>query len=237
VERMFCILPFEKEFFRNFGWDVDYVGNPVLDAVKQFQRDPQYADRNQLSTEKKVVALLPGSRKMELSRMIPAMAQVVRDHPQYQFVVAAVKTLPGSLYAPFEGIENVKLVFDSTYDLLSVSRAAIVTSGTATLETALFRVPQAVIYRAGYLEMKLLKSLVKVKYISLPNLIADDLVIKEFIQDDMNSANLNAELDLMVGEGTYREKMLDSYNRIWQSLDTGSASENAARLMLGYLRN
>jgi lipid-A-disaccharide synthase len=235
VDRMFCILPFEKEFFRKFDWEVDYVGSPVLDAVKQFQRDPGYANRNNLSLEKKVIALLPGSRRMELARMIPAMAQVVQDHPQYQFVVAAVKTLQGSLYAPFDGISNVKLVFDSTYDLLSVSTAAIVTSGTATLETALFGVPQAVIYRAGYLEMKLLKSLVKVKFISLPNLIADDLVIKEFIQDDMNSANLNAELDLMVSEGEYREIMLSKYKKIWQLLDTGSASENAARLMTGYL--
>jgi lipid-A-disaccharide synthase len=236
VDRMFCILPFEKEFFRKFDWEVDYVGNPVLDAVKQFQRDDGYTERHQLSLERKIVALLPGSRKMELTRMVPAMAQVVRDHPQFQFVVAAVKTLPASLYAPFDGMSNVKLVFDSTYDLLSVSTAAIVTSGTATLETALFGVPQAVIYRAGYLEMKLLKSLVKVKFISLPNLIADDLVIREFIQEDLNSANLNAELDLMVSEGGYREKMVSNYKKIWQLLDTGSASENAARLMVGYLK-
>jgi lipid-A-disaccharide synthase len=237
VDRMFCILPFEKEFFRKFDWEVDYVGNPVLDAVKQFQRDPDYVDRNQLSRERRIVALLPGSRKMELARMIPAMAQVVRDHQQYQFVVAAVKNLPASLYAPFDGIDNVKLVFDSTYDLLSVSAAAIVTSGTATLETALFGVPQAVIYRAGYLEMKLLKSLVKVKFISLPNLVADNLVIREFIQDELNSKNLNAELDLLVGPGEYRESMLNNYRKIWQLLDTGSASENAARLMVKYLRS
>jgi len=236
VDRMFCILPFEKDFFRKFDWDVDYVGNPVLDSVRQFHRDPEFVNGNQLQPGGKIVALLPGSRKMELTRMIPMMAQVARDHPQYQFVVAAVRTLPDSLYAPFRGMVNVKLIFDSTYDLLSVSTAAIVTSGTATLETALFGVPQAVIYRAGYLEMKLLRFLVKVKFISLPNLVADELVIREFIQEDMNSANLNAELDRIIELGPYRDKMLAGYKKIRQLLDTGSASENAARLMTGYLK-
>jgi lipid-A-disaccharide synthase len=236
VDRMFCILPFEKEFFRKFDWDVDYVGNPVLDAVRQFRQAPDFVRGNQLDSGRKIVALLPGSRKMELKRMIPAMAQVARDHPQYEFVAAAVRTLPRSLYEPFHGIDNVKLIFDSTYDLLSVANAAIVTSGTATLETALFSVPQAVIYRAGFLEMKLLRLLVRVKFISLPNLIADELVIREFIQEDMNSVSLNTELDRIVEPGTYRDKMLDGYKRILQLLDTGSASENAARLMVGYLK-
>jgi len=235
VDRMFCILPFEKDFFRKYDWDVDYVGNPVLDAVRQFQRDAHFAARLHLQQGAKIVALLPGSRKMELKRMIPVMARIARDNPQYYFVVAAVKTLPDALYAPFAGIANATLIFDSTYDLLSVSAAAIVTSGTATLETALFGVPQAVIYKAGFLEFKLLKRLVKVNFISLPNLIAGERVIGEFIQDDMTSANLNAELGRLVETGAYRDKMLDGYRKIRQLLDTGSASENAARLMFGYL--
>lgn len=234
VDRMFCILPFEKDFFRKFNWDVDYVGNPVVDAIKTFKPNPSFVEQNGLSNST-VVALLPGSRKMELQRMIPVMAQVAAERPDIQFVVAAVKTLPQSYYAPFTGLKNVSFVYEATYDLLSVAGAAIVTSGTATLETALFRVPQAVIYKAGYLEIKLLRRLVKVKFISLPNLIADDRVVVEFIQEDMTSRNLLDELDRLINEGPYRTSMLNNYEKIWRLLDTGSASENAARLMVGYL--
>lgn len=235
VDRMFCILPFEKEFFRRFDWEVDYVGNPVLDAIRQFKADSGFISRNQLSSEKRIIALLPGSRKMELRRMIPLMAAVTRQCPEHQFVVAAVRNLPEELYAPFAGIGNVRLTFDSTYDLLSAAQAAIVTSGTATLETALFRVPQAVVYKAGFLEMKLLKRLVKVKFISLPNLIADEQIIKEFIQEDAGTKNLVEELNRMLNVSSYRKAMLDNYDKVWKQLDTGSASQNAARLMVEYL--
>ncbi len=236
VDRLFSILPFEKVFFKKFDWEIDYVGNPVLDAIKAFKPDPDFLGKNNLTTEKKIVALLPGSRKMELKRMIPVMAEVVKRNLQYQFVVAAVKTLPEELYAPLSEISSVKFVYESTYDLLIHSQAAIVTSGTATLETGLFKVPQAVIYKAGSLEYLLLKRLVKIPFISLSNLIVNRLIFKEFIQDEMNAANLNTELKLLLEDGSYRKKMLSDYDEVYQILDTGSASENAAGLMYNYLR-
>lgn len=235
VDRLFSILPFEKAFFKKFDWEIDYVGNPVLDAIKSFQPDPDFLKKNNLVTEKKIIAMLPGSRKMELKRMIPVMAEVVKLNPKYQFVVAAVKTLPEELYAPLKTIPSVKFVYESTYDLLMHAKAAIVTSGTATLETGLFKVPQAVIYKAGKLEYWLLKKLVKIPFISLSNLIADRMVIKEFIQKEMNARNLNAELNLLVEDKSYRQHMLGGYEEVYTTLDTGSASENTARLMTKYL--
>lgn len=236
VDHLFSILPFEKEFFKKFDWEVDYVGNPVLDAIKAFKPDPDFFVKNDLVTEKKIVALLPGSRSMELRRMIPVMAEVVRMNPDYQFVVAAVKTLHEELYQPLREISSVKFVYESTYDLLTHARAAIVTSGTATLETGLFKVPQAVIYKAGLLEYWLLKQLVKIPFISLSNLIANRLIIKEFIQHEMTATNLNAELKQLVEDSPTRKQMLSDYDDVYRMLDTGSASENTARLMIDYLK-
>lgn len=235
VDRMFCILPFEKDFYMQFDWVVDYVGNPVLDAVKAFQSDPEFIDKNSISKQRKIVALLPGSRKIELQRMLPVMAGVVRLNPSYQFIVATVKTLPDELYAPLHSTPNVKFIYDATYDLLSHADAAIVTSGTATLETCLFKVPQAVIYRASSIEYFLGIRFVKVKFISLVNLIANRLVIKEFLQHTMTPENVNAELKNLLENESYRKKMLSDYEEIYKILNTGSASENAGRLMVQYL--
>jgi lipid-A-disaccharide synthase len=235
VERMFCILPFEKAFYKQFDWEVDYVGSPVLDAVKSFRPDASFIRKNNFAGN--VIALLPGSRKIELRRMIPVMAAVARKNPQYQFVVAAVKTLPQELYQPLAEISNVSFVFESTYDLLSIASAAIVTSGTATLETALFKVPQALIYRAGPVEVSLFRLFAKVKFIGLPNLIAGRPVIKELFQAGMNEKSVGAELNALMNDQSYRQKMLADYDEIYKKLDTGSASGNAARLMVLYLKS
>lgn len=236
VDRMFCILPFEKDFYKQFNWEVDYVGNPVLDAVKAFHQDTEFFKKNSLSNEKKIVALLPGSRKIELQRMLPVMAEVVKANPDYQFVVAAVKTLPDELYTPLRSIPTVKFIFDATYDLLSHAQGAIVTSGTATLETGLFKVPQAVIYRASSIEYFLGMRFVKVKFISLVNLIANRLVIKEFLQHMMTAANVNTELKILMEDESCRSKILSDYEEVYKILDTGSASDNAGRLMVNYLK-
>ncbi len=232
VDKMFCILPFEQEFFKSFDWEVEYVGNPVLDAVKAFRASADFLKQNQLTNTKPIVALLPGSRKIELERMLPVMAEVVKKNPKYQFVVAAVRSLPESLYKPLRDIPSVQFVYESTYDLLSVSRAAIVTSGTATLETALFNVPQAVIYRAAAIEYAIGIRFVKVKFISLVNLVADREVIKEFLQHQMTAANVDAELHRLVEEGAHRRKVLQGYQEVYTKLDIGSASENAAERMI-----
>jgi lipid-A-disaccharide synthase len=236
VDRMFCILPFEKEFFRGFDWEVDYVGNPVLDAVKNYQPNKQFQEAHSFLDGRKIVALLPGSRKIELERMMPVIVEVVKRNPNYQFVVAAVATLPSYLYEPIRQLSNVEFVYEKTYDLLSVASAAIVTSGTATLETGLFRVPQVVIYRAAAIEYFIGIRLVKVKFISLVNLIADREIIKEYLQHTMTVDNVDGELKRLLEDKPYREKMLTDYQEVYSILDKGSASDNAARLMVGYLR-
>lgn len=237
VDRLFVILPFEKAFYKKYDWDVDYVGNPVLDAVKEFQPDPDFFRKHGFSEAKPVIALLPGSRKMELKRMVPMMAEIVRKHPDLQFAVAAVDGLDPGLYEPLRSLSPVKIIGQDTYNLLHIARAAIVTSGTATLETSLFRVPQVCVYKAGWVEFLIARSLVKVPFISLVNLIADEPVIRELIQDDATETSIANELDKLLNDIPYRTAMLSSYDRIYRILDTGSASENAARLMVNYLRS
>lgn len=236
VDRMFVILPFEKDFFRKFDMDVDYVGNPVLDAVKAHIPDPDFLRRYNLSAGKNLVALLPGSRKQELIRIVPVMAEVVKNFPELKFAVAAVSNLDPSLYAELTGLDNVTMVYDSTYDLLLHAGAAIVTSGTATLETALFNVPQMVVYKTSPLSYAIGKRLVKVPHISLVNLIAGKESIKEFIQQDVSVDNVSNELQLILNDEPYRKNILEDYQTIMKLLDTGSASENAARLMVQALQ-
>jgi lipid-A-disaccharide synthase len=192
--------------------------------------------KNGIDRSKRIVALLPGSRKMELKKMVPLMAEVVKQNPSYQFIVAAVNNLAEELYAELKNIPNVKFAYDASYDLLSVADAAIVTSGTATLETGVFKVPQVVVYKMGAVEYQLVSRLVEVKFISLVNLIAGKEVIKELIQDDARADKLNKELELLLTDGNYRTTMLAEYNAIFKTLDTGSASENTARLMLEALK-
>ena len=235
VDRMFVILPFEKEFFGKFDFDVDYVGNPVLDSVKAFQPEPEFLKRNELVTSRKIIALLPGSRKMELKWIVPIMAEVVNANPEYQFAVAAIHSLPAELYAPLRKFASVKFIFDATYDLLCHAEAAIVTSGTATLETGIFKVPQVVVYKAGIIEIAIIRKMVKVPFISLINLIANKVVVKELIQQDATFDRVNDELKKLVQDSEYRKEMLLEYARVYEILDTGSASDNTARLMTKYL--
>lgn len=235
VDRLFVILPFEKEFYKKFDWEVDYVGNPVLDAVKDFIPDTGFAADVGLVNDKPVVALLPGSRKQELIRIIPLMASVIEQNQQYAFIVATVDNLPGELYDPLRAFDNVKFVMDKTYDLLHNSSVAIVTSGTATLETALFEVPQIVVYKTSSVTYQLVKMLIKVPFISLVNLIANKEVIREMIQGDADQKSVTKELNLLI-DGKRRDEVLNGYKEIRKKLETGgSASDNTARLMVRYL--
>ncbi len=237
VDRLFVILPFEKRFYKEkCGWDVDYVGNPVLDAIKSFKAAPDFLATNEIDSTKKIVALLPGSRKMELKRIVPLMAAVVGENPSVQFVVAAVSNLDEELYRELKERENVKFVYDASYDLLSVADAAMVTSGTATLETCIFKVPQVVVYKMGWMEYQLISRLVQVKFISLVNLIANKEVIKELIQTEARVDTIRKELEMLLSEIGYRNAMLHQYEAIFKTLDTGSASENTARLMMKDLK-
>jgi lipid-A-disaccharide synthase len=237
VDRMFVILPFEKTFFKKFDYDVDYVGNPVLDAVKAHEPAPDFLQKNNLAEVHNLVALLPGSRKQELKTIIPLMVEVVKKYPDLQFAVATVSNLDPSLYGVLKDLPNVKFIFEDTYNLLLHAKAAIVTSGTATLETALFRVPQIVVYKANPVSYWIVKRLIKVQYISLVNLIADKEVVKEMIQGEASPEKVSAELDQLLSNSTYRQSMLNNYDTIIKILDTGSASDNTATLMVKYLKD
>jgi len=236
VNRLFVILPFEKEFYKKFDWDVDYVGNPVLDAVKAHIPDKNFSLNIALEPDKPLVALLPGSRKQELIRIIPLMAEVVKSNPSYQFVVAVVDNLDPQLYDPLRNVGNVKFVMDKTYDLLLNSNAAIVTSGTATLETALLNVPQIVVYKTSTISYWLVKIIINVKFISLVNLIANREVIKELIQNDAKETRVTDELKELIS-GERRNFVLEGYREVKNKLDAGgSASDNTAKLMVKYLQ-
>lgn len=229
VDRMFCIFPFEVDFFRKFGYETDYVGNPLMDAIAAFQPDPAF--RKNLD-DRPVIALLPGSRVSEVKKMLPKMLAAARNFPDYQVVVARVSNLPEELYAAIP--PEVTSVTDASYDLLSVAHAALVTSGTATLETALFRVPQVVCFSMNGLTYQIAKRLVKVPFISLVNLIADREVVRELIQQEFSVENLTRELrKILSGEG--RQRMLDHYAEVQEKVGGPGASERAGELMVGYL--
>lgn len=232
---MFVILPFEKEFFKSYDFEVDYVGNPVLDAIRSFQPDPDFISRHGIDAGRKLVALLPGSRKIELKLIVPLMAEIADLNKDIQFMVAAVSNLPGDLYSSLKTKSNVRFVVGETYDLLKHADAAIVTSGTATLETALFRVPQVVVYKTGGLEYAIASSLVKVQFISLVNLIAGKAVIRELIQDNATREIVNDELMKLLNDQQYYAGVKSEYEKLYHQLDTGSASENTARLITDYL--
>jgi len=235
VDHLFCILPFEVDFYKTWGMEVDYVGNPLLDAVSDFEPDADFLTKHQL-TEKKIIALLPGSRKQEISRLLPVMLAVMPKFPDHQFVIAGAPSFNVAYYEEYLGGQTVPIVFGSTYDLLSHAEAAIVASGTATLETALFNVPQVVVYKGGAISIAIARMVVSIKYISLVNLIMDKPVVKELIQEDCNEAKIGGELDLLLNDATYRNQMLANYDELDSRMGQPGASAKTADLIMGYLK-
>ncbi len=237
VDRMFVILPFEKEFYKKFDYEVDFVGHPLLDAIEQQRNNSgekkEWLNKNNFGV-KPIIALLPGSRKQEIATMLPLMLSIVDDFPQHQFAIAAAPSVPPSFYESLIAGKNIPLLVDQTYSLLMNSDAALVTSGTATLETALFEVPEVVCYKGGNISYLIARSLVKVKYISLVNLIMDREVVKELIQHDLNTANLKSELKNILDPDT-RKKLMADYKELKQKLGGSGASAKTARLMIQYL--
>ena len=230
VDQMFCILPFEVDFYKKWGMDVDYVGNPLLDAIAQFTPDVNFNSKENL-TDKKIIALLPGSRKQEIERLLPDMLSVIGQFPNYQFVVAAAPTFTAAYYQQFIKGDDVKLVFDQTYQLLHHAHAALVASGTATLETALFHIPQVVLYRGGAISVGIARMVVKIRFISLVNLIMDRKVVTELIQEDCNTKKITEELELII-EGKGRQKMMDDYDELSIKMGDAGASERTAKLIV-----
>lgn len=234
TNQVYSILPFEPEFFQKFDMKVHYVGNPLLDEIRKFKPHDFFFQKNEISYQP-IVALLPGSRKQEINAMLDRMVSLVKEFPNVQFVIAGVDSLPESDYQLAKNA-GIKVVYNQTYDLLSHATAAVVTSGTATLETALFRVPQIVVYRTSSVSYLIAKNLIKVPFISLVNLIAGKEVVKELIQDDFSIDNLKLELNRIFTNVVYKGEMLQGYDLIQERIGEGSASETTAELILESLK-
>nr|MBC7611383.1 lipid-A-disaccharide synthase [Pseudopedobacter sp.] len=233
VDQMFCILPFEVDFYKKWGMDVDYVGNPLLDAKVAFTPNPNFRKDNHLS-EKPIIALLPGSRKQELNYILPDMLSVVTSFPDKQFVIAGAPSFTADYYQQYLSGLTIPIVFNATYDLLNVAEAALVTSGTATLETALFKVPQVVLYKGSRISIGIARILVKIRFISLVNLIMDKETVKELIQEDCNPTLISSELKKIIQSPDW-EMMLTNYEVLAEKMGTPGASKETANLIYRYL--
>ena len=238
VDAMYVILPFEKDFYEEkHQYPVHFVGHPLLDAIaaRKEVSEEVFKRENGLD-ERPIIALLPGSRKQEIAKMLSVMLSVVGSYHQYQFVIAGAPSLGYDFYKQFIKEENVHFVSGKTYDLLSHAHAALVTSGTATLETALFRVPEVVCYRGNWISYQIAKRVISLKYISLVNLIMDAPVVTELIQGDLNTRNLKTELNKLLNPD-YREKLLNNYEALREKLGKEGASKRTAQAIYTSLQN
>ena len=244
IDKMLCILPFEKDYYKDkWDWDVEYVGHPLVEVIEEKQLGVRSLElginnNSKLQTpNSKLIALLPGSRKQEISKKLPIMLQVAKSFPEYQFVVAMAPGLEDVFYEPFlSAYQNVSTVRYQTYELLLQAKAALVTSGTATLETALFGVPEVVCYKGSNISYQIAKRLIKIKYISLVNLIMDKLVVKELIQDELTTPNLVRELTLLLTDEKRKAELQKDYTALKELLSAGGhASAQAAKIIVGFI--
>jgi len=235
VNQMYVILPFEKDFYeKKHQYPVHYVGHPLLDEIEEFKKN-QSGDFNQKHQldNRPIIALLPGSRKQEISRLLTEMLRVVNDYPQFQFVIAGAPSLNAAFYQPFIKQENVKLILNDTYNLLNNAYAAIVTSGTATLETALFNVPQVVVYKGNEISYQIAKRIINLKYISLVNLIMDEPIVTELIQSEFNTINIKKEFDKVINKN-HRDEVFVKYRELSKKLGGGGASERVINILRSF---
>ena len=237
VERMFVILPFEQAFYAQYGMRVDFPGHPLLDIIDSRQPDSGFRQQNQLGPEP-IIALLPGSRRQEITRMLPTYLAVIPQFPGYQFVIAGAPSIPDAFYHHLldqsGGREQAKLLTGQTYQILSHAHAALVTSGTATLETALFQVPEVVCYKGNPLSFLIARRLVNVRFISLVNLILDRLIVTELIQQECTTERIASELKRLL-DPSRREEVQADYAQLIQALGRKGASQRAAKAMIAYL--
>ncbi|WP_314809671.1 lipid-A-disaccharide synthase [Capnocytophaga granulosa] len=238
VDAMYVILPFEKDFYEGkHQYPVHFVGHPLLDAIAARREvSMEVFKRENGLDERPIIALLPGSRKQEIAKMLSVMLSVVGSYHPYQFVIAGAPSLGYDFYRQFIREENVHFVSGKTYDLLSHAHAALVTSGTATLETALFRVPEVVCYRGNWISYQIAKRVISLKYISLVNLIMDAPVVTELIQGEFNTRNLKVELDKLL-DPAYRDKLQRDYQALRERLGNEGASRRTAQAIYNSLQD
>lgn len=227
IDKLFVIFPFEVDFFKKYDYEVEFVGNPLFDAIAGFKPNPDFLKQNQLEN-KKIIALLPGSRKQEVEQMLELMVAAKGQFPGYQFVIAGVGNLPKEFYERFLG-DEISLLTDQTYDLLTHAQAAMVTSGTATLETALFGVPQVVCYKTSWLSYSIASRLIRVPFISLVNLIAEKEVVKELIQEELTTDNIAIEIEKILTDTPQRTNQIADYEHIKQVLGSAGASAQTGK--------
>ncbi len=242
IDKMLTILPFETEFYKKFDYEVEYVGNPLLDAVGQFESsfcldESDFRKANGLG-DKPIIGLLAGSRQQEVQHMLPVMIKASRQFPEYQFVISGAPGLSQEFYDSVAGTDiAIPIIFNQTYNLLKFSRAALVTSGTATLETALFNVPQVVCYStiAPDFLYRIGRKLLKVKWISLVNLIVGREAVKELVQVDFDAETVASELRKILDDGQHRQRILDDYAYLKERMGNAGASERAAQAVVNFI--
>ncbi|MEO6682844.1 MAG: lipid-A-disaccharide synthase, partial [Ginsengibacter sp.] len=232
VDKMLVILPFEKEFYQKWNYDVTYVGHPLVEVVENF-----IDSHPEIKKEKSTIALLPGSRKQEIKTKLPIMLEATKNFPEYKFIVAKAPGLEDAFYEQFfTNYKNVHTATDNTYSVLMQSSAALVTSGTATLETALFGVPEIVCYKGSAISYEIARRLIKLKYISLVNLIMDKEVVKELIQNELTSKNITHHLQIILDDPENKNRIQNNYAQLKELLSKGgNASENAAKEIIQFL--
>lgn len=236
VDKMYVILPFEKSFYENkHHFPVEFVGHPLIDAIhNQTPIAPSIFRKENKLNEKPIIAILPGSRKQEITKMLSVMLSVVTDFPEYQFVIAGAPSQEYSFYENFISNDNIKFISNKTYALLQNATAALVTSGTATLETALFKVPEVVCYKGSWASYQIAKRIITLKYISLVNLIMDEEVVTELIQEDCTTKRIGEELRKIL-ETNHRKQLLEKYDVLEAKLGGIGASEKTAKLIVADL--
>ena len=236
IDAMYVILPFVEDFYKKHNYDVTFVGHPLIDGIaNRDQVHPSDFRQTYKLNDKPIIALLPGSRKQEIKKMLSVMLSLVDDFPDYQFVIAGAPSQDFSFYQTFIKSANVNFISNKTYDLLSVSKAALVTSGTATLETALFKVPQVVCYKGSAISYQIAKRIITLKFISLVNLVMDKAVVTELIQNDFNSKRLKTELEHILNPET-RKKLFIEYYELEKALGGKGASQKTASLIYNAIK-
>jgi lipid-A-disaccharide synthase len=239
VDKMLVILPFEKDFYAKWNYEVDYVGHPLVEVIDEFMEAEKGKPNTIAQINKGIIALLPGSRKQEILKKLPVMIQVSKHFPDYSFVVAKAPGVEDEFYGDMlKDFENVYAVTGKTYSILYIAKAALVTSGTATLETALFALPEIVCYKGSAISYQIAKRLIKIKFISLVNLIMNKEVVKELIQGEMNTKNLVAELNPLLTDNEKKFTLQQDYAELKKLLSAGGhASSNAAKIIYTFIKN